>query len=85
MPSAERVKSSKKAWETAILRAHGHSPHWTKGSNGLAPESQATYQEIDLRFHYLRHEAESRRHEEGWTLSEVQQLLGHANIKTTST
>ena len=31
------------------------------------------------------HEAVSRRHEEGWTLAEIQQLLGHANIKTTST
>ena len=39
----------------------------------------------DFTFHDLRHEAASRRHEEGWTLAEVQQLLGHANIKTTST
>ena len=39
----------------------------------------------DFTFHDLRHEAASRRHEEGWTLAEIQQLLGHANIKTTST
>jgi integrase len=40
---------------------------------------------IDLRFHDLRHEAGSRFLEAGWPLHEVQYMLGHADIKTTST
>ena len=39
----------------------------------------------DFTFHDLRHQAASRRLEEGWALHEVQQLLGHANITTTRT
>jgi integrase len=27
-----RVKSVKKAWETAVLRSHGHEPSWIKGA-----------------------------------------------------
>jgi len=40
---------------------------------------------VDLRFHDLRHEAGSRFLEAGWPLHEVQYMLGHADIKTTST
>ena len=39
----------------------------------------------DLRFHDLRHEAGSLRLEEGWTLHQVRDLLGHADVKTTDT
>ena len=39
----------------------------------------------DLHFHDLRHEAGSRFLEAGWPLHEVQYMLGHADIKTTST
>ena len=53
----QRVSSPKKAWETAVLKAHGHTPEWVKGSNTLAPGSRSGYREIDLRFHDLRHEA----------------------------
>ena len=80
-----RVGSSQKAWETAVLKAHGHTPEWTKRSNCLAPESQAAYAEIDLRFHDLRHEAGSRWLEAGMPLHHVKELLGHANIATTDT
>ena len=72
-------------WETAILKAHGYTPRWTKRSNCLAPESQAAYREIDLRFHDLRHEAGSRWLEAGMPLHHVKELLGHANIATTDT
>jgi hypothetical protein len=27
-----RVGSIKKAWETAVLKAHGHQPRWDKGA-----------------------------------------------------
>ena len=66
------VESHKKAWETAVLRAHGKTPHWSKGS--LAPESQQAYQAIDLHFHDLRHEAGSRFLEAGWPLHHVQAM-----------
>jgi integrase len=38
----------------------------------------------DLRFHDLRHEAASRFVEAGWPLH-VQEMLGHSNLKQTST
>ena len=76
------VKSHKRAWETAVLRAHGKTPRWSKGD--LAPESRRAYHAIDLHFHDLRHEAGSRFLEAGWPLHKVQAMLGHADIKTTS-
>jgi integrase len=88
----EQVKNVKRAWQTAVLKAHGHEPTWTwtkktakKGSGKLSPESRQAYREIDLHFHDLRHEAGSRLLEAGWPLHEVQQMLGHANIQQTST
>ena len=54
-----KVTSSKKAWETAVLKTHGHTPTWDKGHNSLAPASQVAYGEINLRFRDLRHEAGS--------------------------
>lgn len=37
-----------------------------------------------LRFHDLRHEAGSRMLEMGWPLHQVAEMLGHADVKTTS-
>jgi integrase len=89
--TGHRVKSIKRAWETAVLKAHGHSPIWIwtkeksrKGAGKLSPESRALYRQIDLHFHDLRHEAGSRL-EAGWPLHEVQQMLGHASLEQTST
>jgi len=39
----------------------------------------------DLRFHDLRHEAGSRLVETGWPVHHVQEMLGHADLKQTST
>jgi integrase len=39
----------------------------------------------DLRFHDLRHEAGSRFIEAGWPVHQVQEMLGHADLKQTST
>lgn len=39
----------------------------------------------DLRFHDLRHTAGSRMHKAGWPLAHIRDLLGHANVVTTST
>ena len=48
----ERVKRTKKAWETCVLRAHGHEPQWANNGK-LSPESRAALRMIDLRFHDL--------------------------------
>ena len=80
----EQVESVDKAWESCVLRAHGHEPEWT--TNGkLTPESRAALREIDLHFHDLRHEAGSRWLEAGVPLHHIKELLGHANISQTDT
>ena len=79
-----KVGNIKRAWETAVLKAHGHTPAWA-GSNGLAPTSRAALSAIDLHFHDLRHEAGSRLLEGGIPLHHVQAILGHENLSQTST
>ena len=74
----------RKAWDTAVLKAHGHQPVWCK-SNTLAPESRAVLHAIDLHFHDLRHEAGSRTLEEGMPVHEVKEMLGHADLSQTTT
>jgi integrase len=59
----------KKAWETAVLKAHGHEPAWVNGS--LAPTSRCALRAIDLHFHDLRHEAGCRWLERGWPIHHV--------------
>jgi integrase len=82
----ERVKRTKKAWETCVLRAHGHEPRWVEQEHGkLCAESRAALRAIDLRFHDLRHEAGSRWLEGGWPIHHVKEMLGHANISQTDT
>ena len=89
-----RVGSVKRAWQTAVLRAHGHKPVWIwkrkqcpndKGTTKLSPESQAAYRAINLHFHDLRHEGGSRLLEAGWPVHHVQHMLGHASLEQTST
>ena len=79
-----RVGNVKRAWETAILKAHGHIPKWA-GSHGLSQVTRATLTAIDLHFHDLRHEAGSRLLEAGVPLHHVQAMLGHENLSQTST
>ena len=79
-----KVANVKRAWQTAVVKAHEHTPTWAKG-NALAPESRQAFRAIDLTFHDLRHEAGSRLLESGWPLHHVQEMLGHANVSQTST
>jgi integrase len=79
-----RVANVKRAWQTAVVKAHEHTPTWAKG-NALAAESRQAFRAIDLTFHDLRHEAGSRLLEDGWPLHHVQEMLGHANVSQTST
>jgi integrase len=80
-----RVREIKKAWETCVLRAHGHEPEWTKRTHGLTAQSRAAFRAINLHFHDLRHEAGCRWLEAGWPIHHVQEMLGHTNLSQTST
>ncbi len=80
----EPVRTVKKAWETCVLRAHGHEPKWAAGGK-LSERSRAALAAIDLHFHDLRHEAGSRWLEAGMPLHHVKEILGHANISQTDT
>jgi integrase len=79
----QQIDNVKRAWETCILKAHGHDPVWRKSS--LAPASRAALKAIDLHFHDLRHEGASRLLEAGWPLHHVQEMLGHSSLEQTST
>ena len=79
-----RVRSVKRAWATAVLKAHGHTPVWAAG-NRLSAASGAALKAIDLHFHDLRHEGASRMLEAGWPLHHIQHMLGHARLEQTST
>ncbi len=82
----ERVDDPKTAWQICVLRAHGHEPSYRRaGANCLDDASRVKYRELDLHFHDLRHEAGSRLVEAGWPLHHVPVMLGHTNVKTTST
>ena len=80
----QRVKDIGRAWDSAVLKAHGHTPTYTKTKN-LTPESRATLASIDLHFHDLRREAGSRWLEGGIPLHTIRDWLGHTSIAQTST
>jgi Phage integrase family len=71
-------------WEMAVLKAHGVSHEWRKGSyKDLTPEGQQRLRGINLHWHDLRHEYVSRLVERNVPLAQVRDLLGHASIVTT--
>jgi len=80
----EHAPFPKKSWETARLRAHGVTPQWEPGKGRLTAASRAHLAAINLTFHDLRHEGGSRLLEAGWPLHHVRDMLGHADISTTS-
>ena len=80
----EQVESHQRAWSSAVLKAHGHRPRYTKTGH-LVDASRAALQAIDLHFHDLRREAGSRWLEGGVPLHTIRDWLGHANIAQTST
>jgi integrase len=80
----EPLKTFKKAWVVAVLKAHGVDPQWRKGSyKDLSAECQQRFRDINLHWHDLRHEYASRLVERGVPLAQVRDLLGHASIVTT--
>lgn len=80
----QRVRDVGRAWETAVLRAHGHPPKFSKTCN-LTPECRAALRAIDLHLHDLRREAGSRWLEGGVPIHVVRDWLGHTSIAQTST
>ena len=82
--TGEPVLGFKRAWQTAVLKAHGQVPAFVNGTN-LSPETRAALKAIDLHFHDLRREAGSRWLDGGVPLHQIQAWLGHTNISQTST
>jgi integrase len=81
--AGEQVNSVRRAWDTAVLKAHGHEPVWAAPGK-LAPESRAVLRTINLHFHDLRRQFACTLLESGADLHDVRDFLGHANITTTS-
>jgi integrase len=82
--TGRKVSCIKKGWNTCVLKAHGQTLTW-RATGALSAETRAALAAIDLHFHDLRHEAGSRRAEEGWELHKVRDVLGHASLEQTST
>jgi len=70
-----KVDGFGRAWDTAVLKSHGHTPTYTKTAN-LTPASRAALNAVDLHFHDLRREAGSRWLDGGMPLHAVRDLLG---------
>lgn len=81
--AGEKAGNPTRAWETAVLKAHGHAPEWVPGKHTLTPASRAAFRAIGLHLHDMRHEGASRLLEAGWPLHHVKDMLGHADISTT--
>jgi integrase len=82
----QRMKRVARAWEAAVLKAHGHKPKYeTKGARRLTQACREKLRAINLHFHDLRREAGSRWLDAGVPLQTIRDWLGHANISQTST
>jgi integrase len=81
--TGRKISDVKRAWQTAVLKAHGREPQWKKSS--LDAVSRDQLQAINLHFHDLRHEAGSRFIEGGMPIHHVQEMLGHSSLEQTST
>ena len=81
----EAVANFKRAWERAVLVAHGHKPEYVKREQSegkrpmktaaLTPECREQLRAINLHFHDLRREAGSRWLDAGVPLHRIQAWL----------
>jgi len=81
--AGERIRTFRRAWEDASLRAHGYVPQRIRKTGALLPPSQRALGQIDLHWHDLRHEYASQLAERRVPITEIQRLLGHASVQTT--
>jgi integrase len=72
-------------FNTMLLKAYtpGGNLQWVNGDHG--PLGRRLLDQIDLIFGDFRHEGALRKYRAGWTLNEIQLLLGHTNLVQTST
>ena len=69
--AGEPLKTFKKAWLVAVLKAHGVDPKWRKVTyKDLTADCQQRFREINLHWHDLRHEYASRLVERGVPLAQ---------------
>jgi len=80
----QRVDNCRRSWAATVLRAHGHTPKYTK-TGQLSAACRTTLKNIDLHFHDLRREDGSRWLDGGVPLHVVRDWLGHTSIAQTST
>ena len=78
-----RVWDISRAWNTAVLKSHGHTPAYTTTRN-LTATSRTVLADIDLNLHDLRREAASRWAEGGVPLHVIRDWVGHTSIAQTS-
>lgn len=91
------MRSVQRAWQACQLKTHGvpvvfaKRPHDGTDRRGhrrqggrVDQDGREALERLDLHFHDLRREAGSRWMEGGMPLHVVQQLLGHADARTTS-
>jgi integrase len=78
-----QLTTVRKAWQTAVLRANGHEPVWTR--TALSAGSRQKLDIIDLHFHDLRHEAGCRWLESKvFDLEQIRQMYGHTTVAQTA-
>lgn len=80
-----RIGDPKRAWLTAVLKAHGYAPTFTKKTANLDRASRDRLKEVDLHFHDLRREAASRWLDAGVPMTVIQRWLGHTTLGQTAT
>ena len=74
------VGSVRTAWESPLLMANGRP---TAPGRGKKRVNRYALDQIDLRWHDIRHECASRWLEQGVDLRTIQLLLGHSKVATT--
>jgi integrase len=83
--TGEKRKSLATAWDTCRLKAYGFTGRIREPRHAkLTPEARAALKEQDLRWHDLRRESASKHIDRGMRLNELQTMIGHANLATTS-
>lgn len=79
-PDGEFQASFRTAWESLVLRAHGHDTIRTSKGGRVNREALRA---VDLHWHDLRHEGACRLLADGVDIRIIQLMLGHADVKQT--